>query len=114
MNTKENIEKQLQNLKSHYKVPDNYWNDFKTPDFDTQTKPFKIFENRRIWYVAASILLLVGLGYQMLHGLKSNKFNQNLPQSQISDTNHLFDDLTDEDIIDYLTDEEIPDQEFNL
>ncbi len=114
MNRKNDIEKQLSQLKAHYKVPKDYFNNFKTPEFKSRSDK-KHFKLKKSWMIAAGFLLLIALGLEFIP--KQNSNNQSLTNTdtrrQISQTNDLFNDLSDDDIINYLSDED-PDLEFEL
>ncbi len=108
MDTKRDIEKQLKQLKSHYQVPDGYFENFEVP----KTRHFKI---KSSWMIAAGLLLLISLGYELWHWQQADRKipQNNIINTQVTQNNDLFKDLNEDEIIDYLSDED-PDLEFEL
>ncbi len=113
MKTKNNIEAQFKKLKQAYKVPDNYFDNF-TPVKPKPNKRINIRLHKRTWAIAAGMLLIVSLGYKILHWQHAEKGIPNIPQNQINRSQQdLFKDISDDEIIDYLTDENISEQMFD-
>ncbi len=110
MKRSENIENQLSDLKKHYKVPDAYFENLNVPKPKSLVlKP--AFKLKKTLLFAAALLLLVSLGYKVFNWRHKNIMKQNIPQNQVSQTDQLFDDLTDDEIIDYLSGEDLWDQD---
>jgi hypothetical protein len=108
MKTNKDIEKQFDNLKSHYQVPDSYFENFKL-DAPIPAKHIFILKRTNKWLIAATLLLLVSLGYQIIKW-QQHKDVKTLPamtNSQISKEMDLFSDLSDDEIINYLSDQDI-------
>jgi hypothetical protein len=121
MKKQTNIEKQLNRLKSGYKMPDNYFESFetkmlaKTNEMSKKRKIFSIKNNLAKMMIAASIMLMISVGYyQYQSNLNRNYlvFDTINKQKQTIVQDDLFSDLTDEEIIEYLTDEN--DLEFDV
>jgi len=117
MSKKINIENKLDQMPSAYQVPDHYFDNFEAKIM-VNTKETKIVSIKKYigkMAIAASVLLMISLGYyQYSSGVKSH--------TQALDTIHKqnntivqnagFDDLTDDEIIDYLANED--DLEFEV
>jgi hypothetical protein len=108
MKAQNDIEKQFNNLKSHYQVPDNYFDNFKF-ESPKSTKHISIVKRVNTWLVAATILLIVSLGFQIVkwQQRKHVTTSPNITNSQMSSEKDLFTDLTDDEIINYLSDQDI-------
>ena len=110
MKTKHHIEDQFKKLKPSYKVPDGYFDNFKP----AKAKPANIIRikmDKRLWIVAASFLILVSIGYKIMHWQEKEQHILKIEQFQTNtNTQSLFDDLTDDEIIEYLTEENLSEQ----
>ena len=105
----DDIEQQLSELKKHYKVPDNYFENFQiSPDNLNKTQPESF--SKKVWLVAALIILLVSLGYKVVKWTQKSSETPIPAPKQFAQSDDLFNDLTEEEIIDYLIDENVIDQ----
>ena len=106
----DNIEHELSALKQHYKVPSDYFENLpvKTP------KPVKktaLIGVKKLWLAAAILVLLISLGYKIFNLSHQKTVNTILSTDQVTQNDDLFSDLSDEEIIDYLADEDLFDQD---
>ncbi len=103
---KSHIEQKLNNWRDTYKVPEGYFERF----IVLQTKPVNqpLYKQKKNWAWAATLLLLVTLGFNIVFHTSHKTISSvnNNTDVQFVQTDYLFDDLTDEEIIDYLTDED--------
>ncbi len=97
MKTNTDIEKQLQDWQKAYRVPDRYFENLKS--IPKQPKSKLIHALQLKWALAASLLLLFGLGYKIWEENARQPAN-----TSIESQSDLFSDLTDEEIIDYFVD----------
>jgi hypothetical protein len=109
MKNNKDIEKQLTRLKKHYQVPENYFENLK---FEPQTKKsqFKIHSFSKKWMIAAGLLVLISLGYRVFLWQQNKNTTQNIIPDQTEISSHQtdnLDDLTDDDIIEYLLDNDV-------
>lgn len=104
-----NIEQQLSELKKHYKVPENYFENLHV-ETDKLNKKRHLSFSIKAWLVAASVILLVSLGYNTFNRTQKPAKTPVIVPKQIAQNDNLFDDLTDDEIIDYLVDENLVDQ----
>ena len=109
MTQHDNIEQQFSELKKHYKVPDNFFENFQV-DTGKLNKRRQLGFSKKVWLVAAIIILLVSLGYKVFNWTQKSTKNQISAPKQIAQNDDLFNDLTDDEIIDYLVDENVIDQ----
>lgn len=110
MKSFDNIEQELTALKQHYKVPESYFENLSVK----KTQPVKktaLFGIKKLWLVAAILILLIGLGYKVFNWSHQKTVNTMLSTDQITQNDDLFSDLSDEEIIDYLADEDLFDQD---
>jgi len=106
MKQKIDIEKELQNWKKRYKVPDNYFNEIKIPEIQ-ERKIMRLPGSVKTWLIAAAVLLLISFSYKLLNWQQQDKFYQSNDKSPVTQADDLFDDLTEDEIIDYLIDEDV-------
>ena len=112
MKTKNNIEAEFKKLKQAYKVPDNYFENFEPPK-PKALKIMNLHAYKRTLAIAAGLLLIVSLGYKVLHWQHTQQLPK-IPQSQLNNNQQdLFKDISDDEIIDYLTDENITNEVFD-
>ncbi len=104
MKTHDNIERQLSELKKHYKVPEHYFDNLKVDVNKLSKKQSHIFYNKRFWLAAAVLILMVTFGYKVFDW-SQKPATPVTPPKQIAQNKDLFEDLTDDEIIDYLIDE---------
>ncbi len=100
------MEQKLTNWRKDYKVPEGYFEQF----IASQIKPVNqsFYKQKKNWAWAAMLLLLVTLGFNIIFDTSHKTIStiNNSTENQFVQTDYLFDDLTDEEIIDYLTDED--------
>ena len=106
----DNIEQELSTLKKHYKVPANYFENLTVNKVQPVNK--RVFLNvKKLWLVAAMMILSISLGYKVFNWSHQKTVKMLQSHDQITQNNDLFSDLTDEEIIDYLADEDLFDQD---
>ena len=111
------IENKLNQISSVYKVPENYFKDFETKTLieTKKTKTISIKKYIGKMMIAASVLLMISIGYyKYSSGVKSHAQALDTIHKQLNTIvqNDNFDDLTDDEIIEYLADEN--DLEFDM
>ncbi len=114
MKKQTNIEEQFNRLQSTYQVPENYFESFeakmltKTSETSKKTKVFSIKKNIAKMMIAASVMLMMSVGYYQYKTIDAqqssvldtiNKQEQNIVQDDY------LSNITDEEIIEYLADE---------
>jgi hypothetical protein len=114
MKKQTNIEEQFNRLQSTYQVPENYFESFeakmlaKTSETSKKTKVFSIKKNIAKMMIAASVMLMMSVGYYQYKTIDTqqssvldtiNKQEQNIVQDDF------LSNITDEEIIEYLADE---------
>ena len=107
MKTQNNIEEQFEKIKDAYRVPDGYFEQISIPK-QKRTK-FVNLRGIKTYVAAAMILLLVTLGYQVWNWQQNKPQLPQKPEMRISKNDKIFDDLSDDEIIDYLSGEDITD-----
>ncbi len=103
------IEKELSALKKHYKVPVDYFE-----NLSVKKQPIKkhlLLIDKKLWLIAAMLILLIGFGYKIFNLSHSKTVNKMLSTNKVTQNDDLFSDLSDEEIIDYLADEDLFDQD---
>ena len=105
MKPNDNIEKQLSELKNHYKVPEDYFDNFKVDTSKLSNKRNLIIFNKKIWLAAAVLILLVALSYKIFNWSHQNTMTPVSTPKQVAQNKDMFNDLSDDEIIDYLIDE---------
>ena len=106
MKPQNDIEKILSDWASHYKVPEDYFADFKQKKQKevVSRKDFSLAFGRTTGLVAASLLLLVGL---MLVRWHHSSPEISLDNEQVQyDGKDLFSDISEDEIIEYFLDNE--------
>jgi len=107
MKTQNNIEEQFEKIKDAYRVPEAYFEQINIPK-QKRTK-FVNLRGIKTYLTAAMILLLVTLGYQVWNWQQNNSQLPKKTGTELSKNDKIFDDLSDEEIIDYLSKEDITD-----
>ncbi len=100
-----NIEQQLSELKNHYKVPEHYFDNFQVKTNKLSKKQYHLASYKKIWLAAAVLILLVTLGYKIISWSQKTSMTQVATPKQVAQNKDIFNDLTDDEIIDYLIDE---------
>ena len=109
MKNNQDIENQLENLKSGYRVPKDYFDNLEI-NFEPKRKKHSLLKPISKWMIAASVLLFVGMGYVKLRHTdkidirRIDTIEVTQKTSKQAD-NQLFNDISDDEIIDYLSDE---------
>ena len=105
-----NIEQEFERIKDAYRVPEAYFEQITVP----KTQPAKRININRIktYLVAAMILILVTLSYKVLYWQQNKTQITEKTATEITKNDKIFDDLSDDEIIEYLTDQDIT--ELNL
>jgi hypothetical protein len=113
MKHQKDIEKQLTELKNSYQVPDGYFDNLQFRHQTQISGRQKIYLFSKKWMIAAGLLLFAGLGYRVFLWQQNRNLRQKIhPSGQMEIiTRHNqtddFYDLTDDDIIEYLLDDDI-------
>jgi len=104
---KSHIDKEFAKWKQNYKVPEGYFEQFVASQ--TKQVPVPFYKRKSNWAWAATLLLLITLGYNILHqnGKKPLQKIKGTSENQVVQMNQLFDDLTDDEIIEYFTEEDV-------
>ncbi len=106
----DNIEQELSALKKHYKVPADYFEDLSVKN-EQLVKKRTLLSANRLWLVAAVLILLLSLGYKVFNWSHQKTVKTIQSSDLVTQNNDLFSDLSDEEIIDYLADEDLFDQD---
>lgn len=106
----DNIEQELSALKKHYKVPADYFDNLSVKKI-LPVKKRTILSVKKIWLAAAILILLISLGYKVFNWSHRKTVKTLLSPDQITQNDDIFSDLSDEEIIDYLADEDLFDQD---
>ena len=107
MKNKTDIEKYFEKMADAYHTPEGYFEHL-GKNFDWQTKlenNGKIFKINTRWMIAAVFLLLISLGWFAKHQFmpKNSLLNDTIKRTNMPMVNQEnFDDLSDDEIIDYL------------
>ena len=106
MKSSNDIKKILSEWSSHYEVPEDYFADFKQKQQKKtdSTKHFSLTYSRTTGWVAASLLLLLGLLFALQYHSSSDVSTDN-EQVQYEGKD-LFSDLSEDEIIEYFLDNE--------
>jgi len=114
------IENKLHQLADNYKVPDQYFESLVAKMTQKTTQKTKVVIIRKYittMMVAASVLLLLSIGYIQFHSNTnpvSNKLDSINTRMETNLQNDDLSDLTDDEIIDYLADENDIDLELDI
>ena len=106
----DNIEHELSALKQHYKVPSDYFENLPVKKIQPANKR-TLLNTKKLWLAAAILVLLISLGYKIFNLSHQKAVNTILSTDQVTQNDDLFSDLSDEEIIDYLADEDLFDQD---
>jgi hypothetical protein len=116
MKKTDNISSKLEQIKSNYKVPEGYFEQlqFSRNNLVKQKKKIIVFNKK--WMVAASIILLVSLGYKILNW-QQQKLVQDISHtinvtSVTKETKINLSDISEEEIIEYFLENNIETDEF--
>jgi len=115
MKKKHNIEKFLEDFRSSYSIPNNYFEDLETEILSKSNTSQKSKSGKAISFksnftkiiIAASVLLMVFIGIQKFSPVKNNESFKTdslvvSRESNLQTGDELFDDISDDEIIEYL------------
>jgi hypothetical protein len=112
MKKTDNISSKLKQLKNNYKVPEGYFEQLHFSDNSLAKQQNKIIVFRNKWMIAASLILLVSLGYKIM------KWQQQKTIQDINETSYAMDmeidlsDISEDEIIEYFVENNIETDEY--